>query len=90
MYQQPNLVSEQQASTDMYQQSNFFSDHHDLPGQTQLLQEPLIRSTYQESVSDTTQLRQAMELDIQPQHSSSYLIYDHRYRSSDSPYLGPK
>ncbi|KAL5796150.1 hypothetical protein ACOSQ2_000970 [Xanthoceras sorbifolium] len=90
MYQQPNLLIDQQPSTDMYQQPNFYSDQHDSPSQTQLLQEPLIRSTYHESVPNTTQLRQAMDLDLQHPHSSSFLLYDHRYRPSESPYLVPK
>ncbi|XWS61123.1 hypothetical protein CRYUN_Cryun07bG0098200 [Craigia yunnanensis] len=82
IYQQPNA--------EMHQQPNFYSDQHDSPCQTQLLQERLIRSTYHDSVSNSTQLRKAMELDIQPTHSSSFLLYDHRYRTSDTPFLGPK
>ncbi|XP_022738509.1 LOW QUALITY PROTEIN: protein FAR1-RELATED SEQUENCE 7-like [Durio zibethinus] len=95
IYQQPNLVMDQQPNAEMYQQPNFYTDQHDSPSQTQLLQdivhaEPLIRSTYHDSVSQSTQLRQAMELDIRPPHSSSFLHYDHRYRASDTPFLGPK
>ncbi|XVF12447.1 hypothetical protein REPUB_Repub08aG0119200 [Reevesia pubescens] len=86
IYQQPNLVMEPQPDADMYQQPNFYTDQ---PSQTQLLQEPLIRSTYHDSVSNGTQLRQAMELDIQHPSSSSFLLYDHRYRNSDTPFLGP-
>ncbi|TXG62898.1 hypothetical protein EZV62_009892 [Acer yangbiense] len=91
MFQQPNLLIDQQSSTNLYQQPNFYSDQHDSPSQTELLQEPLIRSTYHESIPNTTQLRQAMDLDLQHPHSSSFLLYDHRYnRPSDSPYLVPK
>ncbi|KAK1559249.1 hypothetical protein Q3G72_012420 [Acer saccharum] len=91
MFQQPNLLIDQQSSTNLYQQPNFYSDQHDSPSHTELLQEPLIRSTYHESIPNTTQLRQAMDLDLQHPHSSSFLLYDHRYnRPSDSPYLVPK
>ncbi|KAK0581620.1 hypothetical protein LWI29_015982 [Acer saccharum] len=91
MFQQPNLLIDQQSSTNLYQQPNFYSDQHDSPSHTELLQEPLIRSTYHESIPNTTQLRQAMDLDLQHPHSSSFLLYDHRYnRPSDSPYLIPK
>ncbi|XWS48406.1 hypothetical protein CRYUN_Cryun13aG0073700 [Craigia yunnanensis] len=89
IYQQPNAEMDQQPNAEMDQQPNFYSDQHDSPSQTRLHQEPLIRSTYHDSVSKSTQLRQAMELDIQPTHSSSYLLYDHRYRTSDTPFLGP-
>lgn len=89
MYEQPDLLVDQQPNTDLYQQPNFFSDQHDSPGQTQLLEEPLIRSTYHDSVPISTHLRQAMELDLQ---SSSFLLCDHscRYRASDPSYLEPK
>ncbi|XVE58596.1 hypothetical protein DITRI_Ditri04bG0182200 [Diplodiscus trichospermus] len=89
LYQQPNLVMEQQPNAEIYQ-PNYYSDQHNSPSQTQLLQEPLIRGTYHDSVSNNTDLRQAMELDIQPTNSSSFLLYDHRYRTSDTPFLGPK
>ncbi|GAY51487.1 hypothetical protein CUMW_134550 [Citrus unshiu] len=89
MYGQPDLLVDQQPNTDLYQQPNFFSDQHDSPGQTQLLEETLIRSTYHDSVPISTHLRQAMELDLQ---SSSFLLCDHscRYRASDPSYLEPK
>uniref|UniRef100_A0A803PS07 Protein FAR1-RELATED SEQUENCE n=1 Tax=Cannabis sativa TaxID=3483 RepID=A0A803PS07_CANSA len=60
----------------------------DSPSQSQLLQEPLIHNTYPESVSNTTQLRQEMDLDIQHSHSASFLQFDQRYRAPDTPYLG--
>lgn len=90
MYQQPNMLIDQQPNTDMYQQPNFYSDQHNPPNQTPLLQEPLIRNTNHESVSNTTQLRQAMDLDMHHPHSSSFMLYDHRYRGPDSTYLVPK
>ncbi|OMO86021.1 Cytochrome P450 [Corchorus capsularis] len=70
IYQQANMVLDQQPSAEMYQQSNFYTDQHVSPSQTQLVQ--------------------GMELDAQPPHSSSCLFYDHRYRTSDTPFLGPK
>lgn len=38
MYQQPNMLIDQQPNTDMYQQPNFYSDQHNPPNQTPLLQ----------------------------------------------------
>ncbi|KAH0978975.1 hypothetical protein GBA52_006152 [Prunus armeniaca] len=76
MYQQDNLVMEEQANPNMYQPLNFFSNQHDSPGHSQLLQEPLINGTYQEPVSSTPELRQAMDLDVQHAHSSSFLLLD--------------
>lgn len=89
IYQQSNLVMDQQPNPNIYQPSNYFSSQHDSPGQSHLLQEPLIHNPYQEAVSSTTQLRQAMDLDVQHPHSSSFLLYDDRYRASNI-YLGPK
>lgn len=76
MYQQDNLVMEEQTNPNMYQPLNFFSNQHDSPGHSQLLQEPLINGTYQEPVSSTPELRQAMDLDVQHAHSSSFLLLD--------------
>ncbi|XP_031275813.1 protein FAR1-RELATED SEQUENCE 5-like [Pistacia vera] len=90
MYQQPDLLIDQQPNTDMYQQPNFYSDQDNPPGQTPLLQEPLIRNTYHESVSNNTHLRQVMDLDMHHPHSSSFMLYDHRYRTPDTSYLVPK
>nr|XP_048326368.1 protein FAR1-RELATED SEQUENCE 5-like isoform X1 [Ziziphus jujuba var. spinosa] len=90
LYQQPNLALDQQNNPSMYQPSNFFTNQHDSPGQSQLLQEPLIHNTYQESVSNATQLRQAMDLDVQNPNPSSFLLFDHRYRSSETSYLEHK
>lgn len=43
IYEQPDLlIIDQQPNTDLYQQPNFFSDQHDLPGQTQLLEVKVI------------------------------------------------
>lgn len=42
MYEQPDLLVDQQPNTDLYQQPNFFSDQHDSPGQTQLLEVKVI------------------------------------------------
>ncbi|PON50836.1 FHY3/FAR1 family [Parasponia andersonii] len=90
MYQQPNMVMDQHTNANIYQQPNFFTNQHESPSHSQLLQEPLIHSTYPESVSNTTQLRQEMDLDIQHPHSASFLLFDQRYRASDTPYLGNK
>ncbi|KAE8022493.1 hypothetical protein FH972_008288 [Carpinus fangiana] len=68
MYQQPNLVMDQQSNPNIYQPPNFFSNQPDSPGQSHLLQ--------------------AMDLDVQHPHSSSFLLYD-GYRASNV-YLGPK
>lgn len=38
MYQQSNLVMDQQTDPNTYQPPNYFSNHHDSPGQSQLLQ----------------------------------------------------
>ncbi|KAI5347009.1 PREDICTED: FAR1-RELATED SEQUENCE [Prunus dulcis] len=76
MYQQDNLVLEEHSNPNMYQPLNFFSNQHDSPGHSQLLQEPLINGTYQEPVSSTPELRQAMDLDVQHPHSSSFLLLD--------------
>ncbi|KAM3682319.1 hypothetical protein ACJW31_12G064200 [Castanea mollissima] len=89
MYPQSNLVMDQQPNPNIYHSPNFFSHQHDSPVQTQLLQEPLIHNPYQESDSSTSQLRHAMELDVQHPHSPSFLLYDDRYRASNT-YLGPK
>ncbi|XWS50579.1 hypothetical protein CRYUN_Cryun12cG0098800 [Craigia yunnanensis] len=51
IYQQPNLLTDQQPNAEMYQQPNFYNDQHDLQSQTQLLQEPSIHSSYYDSVS---------------------------------------
>ncbi|KAI9077007.1 hypothetical protein K1719_041020 [Acacia pycnantha] len=66
----------------MYHPQNFFSNQQDSPGQPQLLQEPVIQSTYQQSFRSNNQMRQVM--DIQNPPSSSFLLYDHRYRTSDA------
>ncbi|GMN44646.1 hypothetical protein TIFTF001_013843 [Ficus carica] len=87
MYQQPNLVMDQQTNSNLYPPPNFFNNQHDSPSQSQFLQEPLIHNTYPESVSNTVQLRQEMDLDIQHPHSASFLVFDQRYRTPDSPYL---
>ncbi|XP_021826892.1 protein FAR1-RELATED SEQUENCE 5-like isoform X2 [Prunus avium] len=58
LYQQDNLVMEEQTNPNMYQPLDFFSNQHDSPGHSQLLQEPLINGTYQEVVSSTPELRQ--------------------------------
>ncbi|KAL6291462.1 hypothetical protein ACE6H2_008972 [Prunus campanulata] len=76
MYQQDNLVMEEHSNPNMYQPLNFFSNQHDSPGHSQLLQEPLINGTYQEPVSSTPEMRQAMDLDVQHPHSSSFLLLD--------------
>ncbi|XP_021892059.1 protein FAR1-RELATED SEQUENCE 5-like isoform X1 [Carica papaya] len=99
VYEQPNLVVDQQHSSNMYAQPNFYTEQHDSPCQTPLMQESLIPSTYHEAVSNATQLRQvtelevnnaAMEVGIQHPHSSTFLLYDNRYRTSDNSFLGPK
>ncbi|RDX62880.1 Protein FAR1-RELATED SEQUENCE 5, partial [Mucuna pruriens] len=84
MYEQPNLVLDHQSNSNMLQPPNFFSNQQDSPGQSQLLQEPIIQSTYHESMPSNNQMRQGLNLDIQNPHSSSFLLYDHRYRSSES------
>ncbi|XP_014514273.1 protein FAR1-RELATED SEQUENCE 5 [Vigna radiata var. radiata] len=84
MYEQPNLMVDSQSNSGMMQPQNIFSNPQDSPGQSQLLQEPIIQSTYLESMPINNQMRQGMDLDIQNPHSSSFLLYDHRYRSSES------
>ncbi|TKY51268.1 FAR1-RELATED SEQUENCE 9 [Spatholobus suberectus] len=84
MYEQPNLVLDHQSNSNMLHPPNFFSNQQDSPGQSQLLQEPIIQSTYHESMPSNNQMRQGMDLDIQNSHSSSFLLYDHRYRSSEA------
>ncbi|MBA0857678.1 hypothetical protein Goshw_015470 [Gossypium schwendimanii] len=80
--QQSTLGIEQKPHAEVYQNPNFYTDQHGSPNQTQLLQDkPLIHGTYHDSVSNYCQLRQAMELDIQPSHSSSFLLYDDRDRT---------
>ncbi|KAJ7975671.1 Protein FAR1-RELATED SEQUENCE 5 [Quillaja saponaria] len=86
MYEQPNIVLDPQSNANIYQPPNFFSNQHDSPGQSQLLQEPLIRSAYQESMSSSPQKRQVMDLDIQSPHSSSLLLYDHKHTATDPQY----
>lgn len=83
IYEQPNLVLNQQSNSHILQSPNFFSNQQD-PGQSQLLQEPIVQNTYHESMPSNNQMRQGMDLDIQNPHSSSFLLYDHRYRSSES------
>ncbi|KAL5567819.1 hypothetical protein UlMin_024394 [Ulmus minor] len=90
IYQGPNMVTDQHTDSNSYQPSNFFTNQHESPSQSQLLQEPLIHDTYQDSVSNTTQLRQEMNVDIQHPHSASFLVFDQRYIGSDSQYLGHK
>ncbi|KAJ1402510.1 Zinc finger, PMZ-type [Sesbania bispinosa] len=84
VYEQPNSVLDHQSNTNMFQPPNFFSNQQNSPGQSQILQEPIIQNTYHESMPSNNQMRQGMDLDIQNPHSSSFLLYDHRYRSSDS------
>ncbi|KOM35997.1 hypothetical protein LR48_Vigan02g214700 [Vigna angularis] len=84
MYEQTNLMVDSQSNSSMMQPQNIFSNPQDSPGQSQLLQEPIIQSTYLESMPINNQMRQGMDLDIQNPHSSSFLLYDHRYRSSES------
>ncbi|XP_057950573.1 protein FAR1-RELATED SEQUENCE 5-like isoform X3 [Malania oleifera] len=81
MFQPPNLVMDQHSHPNMYSSPDIFSNQHNPPSQPQLLQE---------SVPNSTQLRQAMELDVQLPHSSSFLHYDQRYRASDTRYFGSK
>ncbi|XP_060971432.1 protein FAR1-RELATED SEQUENCE 5-like isoform X1 [Cannabis sativa] len=88
MYEQPNHVIDLQTNSNLYQPPNFYANQQDSPSQSQLLQDPLIHNTYPESVSNTTQLRQEMDLDIQHSHSASFLQFDQRYRAPDTPYLG--
>lgn len=38
MYEQPNSVLDQQSNSGMYQPPNFFTNQHDSPSQSQLLQ----------------------------------------------------
>ncbi|KAH8492442.1 hypothetical protein H0E87_021848 [Populus deltoides] len=90
MYQQQNPVMDHEDNPNMYQQSVFYADQHVSPTQIPLLQEPLIRSAYHESLSNNALLRQAMDLDLQHPHSSSILLYDHRFRTFDTSYLGLK
>ncbi|KAK9291910.1 hypothetical protein L1049_019861 [Liquidambar formosana] len=90
MYQPPNLVMDTQSNPNVYQPPSFYSNQHDSTGQSQLIQESLIRSTYQESVSNSTQSRQAMDLDVQHPHSSSFVLYDQRFRPPDAQYFGSK
>ncbi|KAM2427791.1 hypothetical protein ACFXTH_001833 [Malus domestica] len=71
MHEQDNLVINQQTDPNM-----FFSNEHDSPGHSQLLQEPLINGVYQEPVSSTPEVRQAMDLDVQT--PSSFLVFDGR------------
>lgn len=82
MYEQSNLALDSQSNDNTYHPQNFFSNQRDSPGQSRLLQEPVIESTYQQSIRSTNQMRQVM--DIQNPHSSSFLLYDHRYRTSDA------
>lgn len=74
MYQPTNLVIDTESSPNV-----FYSNQHDSP---QLIQDSLIHSTYQETVSNNTQLRQGMDLDIENQQSSPFMLYDHRFRES--------
>ncbi|THF95145.1 hypothetical protein TEA_020326 [Camellia sinensis var. sinensis] len=90
LYQPPNLSMAQQPNPDIYQPPNLFSNQHDSPSQAQLLQESLIRSPFQEPMSHRNQLRQAMDLDVQHPHSTSFVHYDHRYRASNGQYFGSK
>ncbi|EOY23114.1 FAR1-related sequence 5 isoform 3 [Theobroma cacao] len=46
IYQQPNMVMEQEPNAEMYQQPNFYTDQHDSPSQTQLLQVIFVCSTF--------------------------------------------
>uniref|UniRef100_A0A5B7B2B1 Protein FAR1-RELATED SEQUENCE n=1 Tax=Davidia involucrata TaxID=16924 RepID=A0A5B7B2B1_DAVIN len=90
IFEPPNIVMDQQPHSDMYQPPNFYSNQHDSPGQIQLLQESLIRNPFQDSMSSNAQLRQAMDLDVQHPHSSPFIHYDHRYRTSDTQYFGSR
>ncbi|KAF7820882.1 protein FAR1-RELATED SEQUENCE 5-like isoform X1 [Senna tora] len=83
MYEQPNVTLDHQSNESMYPPPNFFSNQQDSPGQSQLLQ-PIIQSAYQETIPSTNQMRQAMDHELQNSHSSSFLLYDHRYRTSDT------
>ncbi|KAG7986751.1 hypothetical protein I3843_03G097700 [Carya illinoinensis] len=74
MYQQSNLVMDQQPNPDIYQPPNIFSNQHDLPGQSQLLQEPLIHNPYHESVSSASQLRQWILMSNMHIHLRSYFM----------------
>ncbi|XP_028806268.1 protein FAR1-RELATED SEQUENCE 5-like isoform X1 [Neltuma alba] len=82
MYEQSNLALDSQSNDNMYHPQNFFSTQQDSPGQPQLLQEPVIQSMYQHSIRNTNQMRQV--IDIQNPHSSSFLLYDRKYRTSDA------
>ncbi|RZB44096.1 hypothetical protein D0Y65_054233 [Glycine soja] len=84
MYEQTNHVLDHQSNSNTLQPPNIFSNQQDCPGQSQLLQEPIIQSTYHASMPCNNQMRQGIDLDIQNPHSSSFLLYDHRYRSSES------
>ncbi|XP_027363745.1 protein FAR1-RELATED SEQUENCE 7-like isoform X1 [Abrus precatorius] len=81
LYEQPSFVLDHQSNTNMFQPSNFLSNQQESQDQSQLLQEPIIQNTYHESMPSSNQ---GMDLDIQNPHPSSFLLYDHRYRSSDS------
>ncbi|KAL6977668.1 hypothetical protein U1Q18_026458, partial [Sarracenia purpurea var. burkii] len=57
-YQPHNLPMDQQPNPDIYQPPSLFSTQHDSPSPAQLLQESLIHSAFQESMSQRNQLRQ--------------------------------
>lgn len=44
LYQQDNLVMEEQTNPNMYQPLDFFSNQHDSPGHSQLLQVDLVHT----------------------------------------------
>ncbi|CAK9136802.1 unnamed protein product [Ilex paraguariensis] len=90
MYKPHNLAIDQQTNPNMYPSQNFYSNQRDSSGQDQLLQESLVRCTFQESISNDTELRQAMDLDAQHPHSSSYLNDDHSCRTPDTQYFGSR
>ncbi|GFY83239.1 hypothetical protein Acr_03g0000130 [Actinidia rufa] len=90
LYQPPNIAMDQQPSPDIYQPPSLLSNQHDSLSQAQLLQESLIPCPFQESMSQRNQFRQAMDLDVQHPHSTSFIRFDQRHRASNGHYFGSK
>ncbi|KAG4397925.1 hypothetical protein GLYMA_10G238500v4 [Glycine max] len=56
MYEQSNRVLDHQSNSNTLQPPNIFSNQQDSPGQSQLLQEPIIQSTYHASMLSNNQM----------------------------------
>ncbi|XP_052197349.1 protein FAR1-RELATED SEQUENCE 5-like isoform X2 [Diospyros lotus] len=87
LHQPFNMAVDQQPNPEIYQPQSIFSNRHDSPNQTQLHQESLIHSPFQEALSHRNQLRQwILMCNIHIQHHSIMITdTDHRMPNNSAP-----